>query len=68
MKSFLILSFIVLAFWSIITTFKAMYLILTRRFNGSKKAWILIVLIGIIGPILWVTKGKKLLEEKRKDI
>ena len=27
-------------------------------FNGSKSRWILTTLIGIIGPILWVTNGK----------
>jgi len=63
MKQILILSFIVLCFWSLITTFRAIYLILTKEFNGSKSTWILISMIGFIGPILWITKGKKLLSK-----
>ena len=63
MKPILILLFLIIAFWSVITTFRAIYLILTKQFNGSKRTWILIVMIGLIGPILWVTKGKKLLKK-----
>tara|TARA_R110002012_G_C11302982_1_gene573589 strand:+ start:16 stop:204 length:189 start_codon:yes stop_codon:yes gene_type:complete len=61
MKPFLILTFLIIAFWSVITSFRAIYLILTRDFKGDKTTWILTVMIGIIGPILWLTKGKKLL-------
>ncbi|WP_123803430.1 hypothetical protein [Flavivirga aquatica] len=60
MHPILILSIIILAFWSVITTFKAIYLILTKEFRGDKISWILIVMIGFIGPILWITKGRKL--------
>lgn len=63
MKPILILTLLVLSFWSIIITFKAIYLILTKQFNGSKTTWTLIVMIGFIGPILWITKGKKMLEK-----
>lgn len=63
MKPILILPILILSFWSIIITFKAIYLILTKPFNGSKTTWILIVMIGFIGPILWITKGKKMLEK-----
>ena len=63
MKPILILTFIIIAFWSVITTFRAIYLILTREFKGDKTTWILISMIGIIGPIIWITKGKKLLSE-----
>jgi hypothetical protein len=59
----LILTFIIIAFWSVITTFRAIYLILTKEFKGDKTTWILISMIGIIGPIIWITKGKKLLSE-----
>jgi len=61
MKPILILLFLILAFWSVITSFRAIYSILTNGFNGSKSTWILISMIGFIGPILWVSKGKKLL-------
>jgi hypothetical protein len=61
MHSILILSFLILAFWSVITSFRAIYLILTKEFKGDKTRWILIVMIGFIGPILWITKGKKLI-------
>jgi len=63
MKPVLILTFIIIAFWSVITTFRAIYLILTKEFKGDKTIWILISMIGIIGPIIWITKGKKLLSE-----
>jgi len=61
MKPILILLFLILAFWSVITSFRAIYLILTNKFNGSKSTWILISMIGFIGPILWISKGKKLI-------
>tara|TARA_B100000809_G_C15078440_1_gene508749 strand:+ start:93 stop:281 length:189 start_codon:yes stop_codon:yes gene_type:complete len=60
MHPILILSIIILAFWSLITSLRGIYLILTKEFKGDKTSWILIVMIGIIGPILWITKGKKL--------
>lgn len=63
MKPILILTFIIIAFWSVITTFRAIYLILTKEFKGDKTTWILISMIGIVGPIIWITKGKKLLSE-----
>ena len=63
MKPILILTFIIIAFWSVITTFRAIYLILTKEFKGDKTTWILISMIGIIGPIIWITKGKKLLSK-----
>ena len=64
MKPIFVLLFLAIAFWSVITTFRAIYLILTNEFKGKKRQWILISCIGIIGPILWVTKGKKLLVKK----
>ena len=63
MEPILILIFLVITFWSVITTFRAIYLILTKEFNGDKTTWILILMIGIIGPIIWVIKGKKLLSK-----
>mgnify|MGYP001280029269 CR=1 FL=1 len=63
MHPILILTFLIIAFWSVITTFRAIYLILTKEFNGDKTTWILISMIGIIGPIIWISKGKKLLSK-----
>ncbi|WP_452220187.1 hypothetical protein [Lacinutrix salivirga] len=40
-----------------------MFLILTKDFQGDKITWVLIVMIGIIGPILWITKGSKLISK-----
>ena len=68
MKPILILTFIIIAFWSVITTFRAIYLILTKEFKGDKTTWILISMIGIIGPIIWITKGKKLIAKTKKSI
>lgn len=64
MTAFLILIFILICFGSIITTFVAIIQILSNDFNGSKGAWILISMIGIIGPILYLTKGRKLIVKK----
>jgi len=63
MHPILILTFLIIAFWSVITTFRAIYLILTKEFKGDKTTWVLISMIGIIGPIIWITKGKKLLSK-----
>tara|TARA_R110002050_G_scaffold145456_1_gene270963 strand:- start:913 stop:1104 length:192 start_codon:yes stop_codon:yes gene_type:complete len=63
MHPILILIFLIIAFWSVITTFRAIYLILTKEFKGDKTTWVLISMIGIIGPIIWLTKGKKLLSK-----
>jgi hypothetical protein len=63
MKQIVLLSFIVLCFWSIITTVRAVFLISTNKFNGSKATWILIAMIAFIGPVLWITKGKKLISK-----
>ncbi|WP_262712730.1 hypothetical protein [Bizionia gelidisalsuginis] len=41
---------------------------MTKEFNGDKTTWILTVMIGIIGPILWITKGKKLISNSKKEI
>ncbi len=58
MCQILVLLIIIISFWSVLTTFKAVYLILTKEFKGNKTHWIL---ISMIGPILWITKGKKLI-------
>ncbi|OEY71485.1 hypothetical protein [Salegentibacter salarius] len=66
MEQILVIAIIIVAFWSLITTFRAIYLILTKEFKGDKLSWILISLVAIIGPILWITKGKKLISSARK--
>ncbi|WP_394748240.1 hypothetical protein [Spongiimicrobium salis] len=63
MKPIFILLFVVASFWSMTITIKAIYLILTKKFNASKSTWILTVMIACIGPILWIVKGKKLIEK-----
>jgi hypothetical protein len=65
MHPILILSIIIICFWSVITTFRAIYLILTKEFKGDKTTWILTVMIGLIGPILWIVKGKKLISKTK---
>ncbi|RMB60898.1 hypothetical protein EAX61_05285 [Dokdonia sinensis] len=64
MHPIIILIIIAICFWSVFTTSKAIYLILTKDFTGDKPTWILTVMIGIIGPILWITRGKKLIVQK----
>tara|TARA_R110002167_G_scaffold81423_5_gene223005 strand:+ start:2965 stop:3165 length:201 start_codon:yes stop_codon:yes gene_type:complete len=65
MHPILILSIIIICFWSVITTFRAIYLILTKDFKGDKTTWILTVMIGLIGPILWIVKGRKLISKTK---
>lgn len=67
MNSIITILLIIIAFWSIITTFKAIYSILTKQFKGSKLTWILISMIAIIGPIIWIVKGRKLLIERHQE-
>jgi len=53
--------FFLIALSSLIITFLAIFQILSNDFNGSKGFWIIISMIGIIGPILYLTKGRKLI-------
>jgi len=55
------LIFFIICFGSIITTFVAIFQIISNDFNGSKGLWIIISMVGIIGPILYLTKGRKLI-------
>lgn len=64
MEPFLVTLLILVCFGSIITTFVAIIRILSNEFNDSKGMWILISMIGIVGPILWLTKGRKLIIKK----
>jgi len=64
MQKTIIIITIILSLWSIITTFKAIYLIINKQFNGNKTKWILISMIAFIGPLLWITNGKKLISNK----
>jgi len=61
MEVFLVLTLFLIVFGSIIISFIAIFQILSNDFNGSKGLWIVISMIGIIGPILYLTKGKKLI-------
>lgn len=64
MSPIFVILLLVICFWSLITTFTAIIKILSNDFSGAKSTWILISMIGIIGPILWLTKGKKLLKKR----
>jgi len=55
------LIFFIICFGSIIITFVAIFQIISNDFNGSKGLWIIISMVGIIGPILYLTKGRKLI-------
>jgi len=64
MHPIIVLAIIVLSFWSVITSFIAIFKILTNNFKGDKLTWIAISMIGIIGPILWLCRGRKLITKK----
>jgi len=53
--------FFLIVLGSLITTFIAIFQIINNDFKGSKGMWIIISLIGIIGPILYLTQGRKLI-------
>lgn len=53
--------FFLIVLGSIITSFVAIFQIINNDFNGSKGLWIIISMIGIIGPILYLTEGQKLI-------
>lgn len=64
METILIVLFVLICFGSVITTFVAIVQILSNEFNGDKTTWIIISMIGLIGPILYLTKGRKLIVKK----
>lgn len=61
MTTLIIIIFILIAITSLSITFWAIIQILSNDFKGVKFEWILISMIGIIGPILFITKGRKLI-------
>jgi hypothetical protein len=54
----------IVTFSSIIVSLYAIFQILNNDFNGSKGSWIIISMIGFIGPILYLTKGRKLIVKR----
>lgn len=58
---------LVLGFCSMLISVYAIYQILTNEFNGSKILWVLISLITVIGPMLWVIVGHKLVVKPPKS-
>ncbi|MBK9504261.1 MAG: PLDc N-terminal domain-containing protein [Chitinophagales bacterium] len=64
MEVFSVVLFMLVIFCSMFISFAAIFQILTNEFNGPKGMWILISMIGFIGPILWLTKGRKLIIKK----
>lgn len=64
MKTLLALILILIIFSSIIITSIAIIQILSNDFKDSKGKWILISMIAFIGPILWLTKGRKLITKR----
>lgn len=67
MEVILGLFFFLVVFGSIITTFVAIFQIVSNDFNGSKGLWIIISMIGIIGPILYLIKGRKLIIKREHN-
>lgn len=65
MEPIYVILLLVTCFTSLTITFTAIFKILVNDFKGVKFYWILICMIGVIGPILWLTKGKKLLIKKK---
>ncbi len=64
MHILLALLLILITFSSITITSLAIIQILSNDFKDSKGKWVLISMIAFIGPILWLTKGRKLITKK----
>ncbi len=66
----------ILTFWimmllvlgSLLTTFIAIIQILSNEFKGSKGVWVLISMVAIIGPIIYLTYGRKLIVKRPHSI
>jgi hypothetical protein len=56
--------FFLIVLGSLTTTFVAIFQIINNDINGSKGLWIIISMIAIIGPILYLTKGRKLIVKR----
>tara|TARA_B100000809_G_C14972090_1_gene471313 strand:+ start:82 stop:858 length:777 start_codon:yes stop_codon:yes gene_type:complete len=67
MEIILVLLLFIIVFGSIATTFIAIFKIISNDFNGSKLLWIFISMIGIIGPILYLIKGRKLVIKREHN-
>lgn len=67
MNILLALILIIITFSSIIITSIAIIQILSNDFKDSKGKWILISMIAFIGPILWITKGRKLITKRTSE-
>lgn len=65
MEPIFIILFLILVFSSLTISFVGIYQISTHKFKAHKLTWILICMIGIIGPILYLTIGRKLLIKKK---
>ena len=68
MEIFFAIIFSLVIICSLVTTFIAIYQILTNEFKDSKVLWIFISMMAIVGPILYLTKGRKLLVKKTTPI
>ncbi|OSY88369.1 hypothetical protein WH52_06300 [Tenacibaculum holothuriorum] len=63
-----VLTLFIIGFSSMFITITGIIKILRNDFNGDKATWIIILMIGIIGSILYLLKGKKLIIKKQKLI
>jgi len=61
MEVILGLFFFLICLSSLVITFVAIIQIASNDFKESKIQWIIISMIAFIGPILWLTKGRKLI-------
>lgn len=67
MNPIIVILIVSISIWSLFTTCKAIYLIITQDFRGNKMKWILISMIGIIGPIFWILFGKDYLNTENNS-
>jgi hypothetical protein len=66
-KPVIIFLFVIICFWSLITTITAIIKILSNDFKSEKSTWIIISMIAFIGPILWLRKGRNYVVKKKNN-
>jgi hypothetical protein len=62
--AFLLILLVLVCAGSLVVSFTAIIQILSNEFDGIKIEWIFISMIFIIGPILYLVKGRKLIVKK----
>ena len=64
-KFIVLLLCVIVGISNFVISISAIILIIIKDFKDSKIKWIFISMIGIIGPLLWLFKGRKLIVKNK---